>query len=94
MATAMANACFVKDGAIVQAMAQIVDPYTDIRGVPVTVKVGHLKKNRVIRAMNKALNKAEHYIETGLIHGALISVDKALVLSRNFNARIAPLESV
>lgn len=93
-ATAIANTCFVKDDVIVQAMAQTVDPYTDIRGVPVTVKVGHLKKNRLNEAMNKALNKAEHYIEMGLIHGALISVDKALVLTRNFNTRIAPLELV
>jgi hypothetical protein len=93
-ATAIANACFVRDDAIVQAMAQTIDPYTDIPGVPVTVKVGHLKTNRITQAMEKALNKAEHYIELGLIQGALISMDKDLVLTRNFNTQIAPLESV
>jgi len=93
-ATAIANACFVRDDAIVQAMAQTVDPYTDISGVPVTVKVGHLKPGTITQAMEKALNKAEHYIELGLIQGALIAVDKDLVLTHNFNTRIGPLTSV
>jgi len=35
-ATSVANACFAKDDTIVQAMAQEVDPHTDIRGwVPI-----------------------------------------------------------
>lgn len=93
-ATSIANACFVKDDAIVQVMAQEVDPYTDIRDIPVTVRVGRLKKNSLARAMNEALNKAEHYIEMGIIQGALVSVGNELVSTHEFNTRIGPLESV
>ncbi|WP_300460169.1 hypothetical protein [Desulfobacula sp.] len=92
-ATAIANACFARDEAIVQAMAQTIDPYTDISGIPVTVKVGHLKTSTITQAMTTALTKAEHYIKMGLIKGALISVGKTLVLTHDFNIRIAPLIS-
>jgi ApbE superfamily uncharacterized protein (UPF0280 family) len=91
-ATAIANACFVQDDSIVQVMAQDVDPLTDIRGILVTVKLGQLKKDCIAKAMNKALKRAEHYIETGIIQGALIAVGKNLALTHQFNSRIAPLE--
>ena len=93
-ATAIANACFVRDDAIAQVMAQEIDPHTDIRGVPVTVKVGQLKKSCVTQAMNTALNKAEKYIEMGIIQGALIAVGNELVITHQFNDRIAPLKSL
>ncbi len=93
-ATAIANACFARDDAIVQVLAQDIDPYTDIRDVPVTVKVGQLKKSCITLAMKSALNKAEYYIEMGIIRGALISVDNELALTHEFNTKIAPLKSV
>ncbi len=93
-ATSIANACFVQDNSIVQVMAQEVDPLTDIRGILVTVKVGQLKKDCITQAMNKALKKAEHYIETGIIQGALIAVGKYFALTHKFSTRIAPLKSI
>ncbi len=93
-ATAIANACFVKDDAIVQVMAQKIDPLTDIRGIPVTVKVGQLKKTSVIQAMEKAMKKAEQYIGMGIIQGALVAVGDEFLSTHGFNERIAPLKSV
>ena len=44
-ATSIANACFARDDSIVQVMAQKIDPLTDIKAVPVTVKIGQLTKS-------------------------------------------------
>jgi ApbE superfamily uncharacterized protein (UPF0280 family) len=93
-ATSIANACFVKDDAIVQVLAQNLDPYTDIRGIPVTVKVGKLKKTSILQAMNKALSRAEQLFETGIILGAVIAVENELSITPEFDTRIGILQSV
>jgi len=93
-ATSVANACFAMDDSIVQAIAEKVDPHTDIRGIPVTVKIGKLKKSCISEAMNKALNKAEQYVEMGIIQGALIAVENEFLLTDRFDARISRLQSV
>ncbi len=93
-ATAIANACFVKDDAIIQVIAQEIDPLTDIRDIPVTVKVGQLRKTSVIQAMNKAIKKAEQYIGMGIIQGAFIAVGNEFLSTHGFNKRIAPLKSI
>ena len=92
-ATSIANACFVKDDAIVQVLAQKLDPYTDIRGIPVTVKVGKLNKNSVLQAMNKALSRAEQLFEIGIILGALIALENELLLTHKFDTKIGQLQS-
>ena len=93
-ATSIANACFARDDAIVQVLAQEVDPHTDIRGLPVTVKIGKLKKSCISQAMDKALNKAEQYVEMGIIQGALIAVENELLLTKMFDEKISRLQSV
>ena len=93
-ATSIANSCFVKDNLIVQINAEKLDFNTDIKGVPVTFKVGKLKKSSVKYAMNNALKKAEKYIKMKIIYGALIALDNELVLTSKFNTKVAPLESV
>ena len=93
-ATSIANACFAKDDAIVQVLAQKVDPHTDIRGIPVTVKIGELKKSRISQAMHNALNKAEQYVEMGIIQGALIAVENDFLSTDMFDFRVSRLHSV
>ena len=93
-ATSIANACFVRDDAIVQAPAQMVDPHTDIPGVLVTIKVGKLKKGNVLQAMKKALIRAEQYSEAGIIKGALIAVENEFLVTHEFNSKVAQLHSV
>jgi len=93
-ATSIANACFVRDDAIVQVPAQTIDPHTDIPGVLVTIKVRKLKKASILQAMNKALIKAEKYIETNIIKGALIAVENEFLITHGFNKKIARLQSL
>jgi uncharacterized protein len=93
-ATAIANACFVKDDAIVQTMAQKIDPHTDIKDIFVTAEVGKLKKSCILQAMSRSLNKAEHYVAMGIIQGALIALEDKLWTTQGFDVRIAPLETV
>lgn len=83
-ATALANACFAEDENIVQVPAEKVDPNTDIPGVPVTVRVGALKPDTVIRSLKSSLTRAEGYVKQGLIHGALIAAGGRAVRTRCF----------
>ena len=71
-ATAIANACFVEDENIRQLPAELIDPNTDISGVPVTVKVGQLSRAQLLAAFDKALHRAEDLVAGGVILGALI----------------------
>jgi ApbE superfamily uncharacterized protein (UPF0280 family) len=93
-ATSIANACFASDDSIVQVMARKVDPNTDIRETLVTIKTGKLKKSCISKALNRALNKAEQYVEKGIIQGTFIAVEDEFLLTHGFHAKIAPLESL
>ncbi len=70
--TAIANACFVEDENIQQLPAELIDPNTDLSGVPVTVKVGQLSRAQLLAAFDKALHRAEDLVARGVILGALI----------------------
>ena len=70
--TAIANACFVEDENIQQLPAELIDPNTDLSGVPVTVKVGQLSRAQLLAAFDKALQRAEELVARGVILGALI----------------------
>lgn len=73
-ATAIANATFVEDKEIVQRPAEEVDPYTDIPGIPVTVKVGPLSEAKETLALDRAIRRAEALITRGVILGAFVGV--------------------
>jgi hypothetical protein len=70
--TAIANACFVENENIQQIPAELIDPHTDLSGVPVTVKVGQLPRAKLLAAFDKALQRAEDLVARGVILGALI----------------------
>jgi ApbE superfamily uncharacterized protein (UPF0280 family) len=93
-ATAIANACFVQDPAVVQAPAQTLDPLTDIKGIPVTVSVGPLPAEKIALALDRARIKAEDYVNKGIIQGAVIAAGRQLVLTREFSCQVGSLESV
>ncbi len=71
-ATAIANACNVDDPAIVRIPAEILDPNTDLPGVPVTVRVGNLPNLRWEEAVSKALDKANALCANQKILGAIV----------------------
>jgi ApbE superfamily uncharacterized protein (UPF0280 family) len=71
--TAIANACFAENENIQQIPAELIDPNTDISGIPVTVKVGRISRAQLLAAFDRALHRAEELVVRGVILGALIS---------------------
>ena len=87
-ATAVANASFVEDDQVVQQYAEEVDPQTDIRGLPVTVKVGRITPEKGRIAVSKAMGRAEELVGRGVILGALIAVGGQIGMTSFFRDRL------
>lgn len=87
-ATAVANACFVEDARVTQRAADLIDPATDIPGVPVTQEVGSLDDERKSIALNRALEKAQRLIERSIIFGAFVAVDGTIRMTDFFRERL------
>ena len=83
-ATSIANACFVEDAQVIQAMADEIDPDTDIPGLPVTVRVGALSEEKKSEALAGALNRAETLIQKDVIFGAFVAVQGEYAMTRFF----------
>ncbi|MFP3928228.1 MAG: hypothetical protein ACLFUP_04925 [Desulfobacteraceae bacterium] len=83
-ATSIANATHVDDEEIVQLPAEEVDPYTDIPGVPVTVRMGELPGEKVDLALNRARKRAEQLVEARVIFGALVAVQGEVTMTDFF----------
>ena len=92
-ATAIANACFVKDANIIQVPAERIAPDTDLRGIPVTVAVGSLSTAKINTALQNALCKAENLTQKGMIHGALVVAKGKIVVTADLTKKIAALEA-
>ncbi len=73
-ATILGNATYVKDKRIRRAPAKTLRADTDIPELPVTVSVEPLPGEIVAKALNQAKRLALQYIKSGVIHGALITV--------------------
>ena len=89
-ATAIANACFVKDSSIIQIPAEQLDPRTDLRGVNVTTEVGALSPDKKIEAVKMALTKADAFCRQEPIVGALIALEDVFVMTESVRELIAP----
>jgi ApbE superfamily uncharacterized protein (UPF0280 family) len=86
--TAIANACFVENENIQQIPAELLDPSTDLSGVPVTVRVGQLSRAQLLAAFDKALQRAEDLVARGVIIGALISQDNLFSMTSSLKTFI------
>jgi ApbE superfamily uncharacterized protein (UPF0280 family) len=73
-ATAVANASFLEDAQVSRRPAEELDPYTDIPGLDITVKVGPLMEEEKSRAVSKAIRKAEDLMRREVILGAFVAV--------------------
>lgn len=73
-ATAVANASFVEDHQVIRRPAEKMDPYTDIPGLPVTVKAGPLSETKRSLALGQAIHRAEALISRNVILGAFVAV--------------------
>jgi len=80
-ATAIANACFVEDDSVEQKMAEEIDENTDIPGIPVTIKVGPLIREKKKKALSRALDKANSLIAKKLILGAYVALGGESVMT-------------
>ena len=72
-ATAVANASYIADSGLVRKPAEEVDPYTDIAGLDVTVRVGPLTEKTKQQAIDQSLRRAEDLIENRIILGAFVA---------------------
>jgi ApbE superfamily uncharacterized protein (UPF0280 family) len=73
-ATAIANACFVKDDRIIQLPAEKIDPTSDLKDILVTIEVGPLSSEKILAAINSARQKADDFSQKGIIDGAFIAL--------------------
>ena len=73
-ATAIANACYCYDPAIVQCKAEEIDYDTDIPGLSVTKSIGTLSEKSAAIAASSGEKRAEQLIHKGMIFGAVIFV--------------------
>lgn len=89
-ATAIANACFVKDSSIAQIPAEQMDYNTDLKGIHVTVDVGPLSTGKKIQAVKTALSKANALCGQGCIVGALIALKEVFVMTESVRELISP----
>ena len=84
--TAIANACFVSDPNIQQVLAEQIDPFSDLSGKAVTVRVGKLAQAKRKIAQMRALQRAEDLVACGHIVGALICQDKRFAMTSSLCA--------
>jgi ApbE superfamily uncharacterized protein (UPF0280 family) len=87
-ATAVANASHVEDPEVVRRPAEEVDPYTDIAGLPVTVRAGLLREEKKTEALTRAMGRAQELIEKNVILGAFVAVKGTYEMTKFFRDRL------
>lgn len=87
-ATAIANASFIEDEHVIQRPAEEIDPDTDIPGIPVTVRVGPLSKEKKSRALSRAMEKTAELVRKQIILGAFVVVDGEFSMTDFFRERL------
>ena len=87
-ATAVANASFLVDEQVLRRPAEELDPYTDIPGLDVTVKVGPLPEETKSSAVSKAIRRAEELVRREVILGAFVAVQGMHDMTKYFRDRL------
>jgi uncharacterized protein len=87
-ATAVANATFLEDEQVLRRPAEALDPYTDIPGLDITVKVGHLSEEKKSRAVARAMWKAEDLVRREVILGAFVAVQGKVEMTNYVRDRL------
>jgi len=87
-ATAVANASYVEDSAVVQAPAEAIDPRTDITGLCVTTGVGPLPEEKKNQAVNQAIRRAEKLIDNNIVLGAFVACQGRTAMTRFIAERL------
>ena len=92
-ATAVANACFVEDKAILQLPAENMDPHSDLAGIRVTTEVKPLSSESIRMAVESARHKAEHLCQKGLIIGAFIALGGVCTMTDGMKKFAMPVQN-
>jgi hypothetical protein len=87
-ATAVANASYREDPAVIRAAAEALDPHTDIPGLAVTRRVGDLPEETLRRALAQSLRRAEELVERNIIYGAFVAVRGRMAATRFIEDRM------
>jgi len=87
-ATAVANASFLEDEQVWRRAAEALDPYTDIPGLDVTVKVGPLPEKKKSMALSTAIARAENLVRREVIFGAFVAVQGMVDMTTYFRDRL------
>lgn len=87
-ATAVANACYAESPLVIQKAAELIDPETDIPGIPVTLEVGSLDEEDKLAALESALNMASGLIERGVVSGAFVAVGEHIGMTGFFQEHL------
>lgn len=93
-ATAVANHCRVESSAVKMVLAETLDPDTDIPGLMVTDSVGELSQTEVQAALFSAIQCAGKLVSQGMILGAAVSLGGRMVLTPEFESKIASLDPI
>ncbi|MGD8291751.1 MAG: hypothetical protein PVF37_08590 [Desulfobacterales bacterium] len=91
-ATAVANACFVEDEAIIQSPAEQIDPGTDLLGLCVTTEVGSLIPEKALIALDAGRRKAEYLAKKDIIVGAFIAIENSNMISEGMRPYISAVK--
>jgi ApbE superfamily uncharacterized protein (UPF0280 family) len=89
-ATAIANACSVEDDGIVQLPAEKIDPNSDLAGIHVTIQVAPLSSAKIRSATDNARHKADDLSQKGVISGAFIALENAIVITDGMQPYVSP----
>jgi hypothetical protein len=92
-ATAIANACFVKDDRIIQVPAEKIDPNSDLTGIYVTTEVGPLSSEKIRSAINGAREKADDLSQKGIIVGAFIALGSVYTMTDGMKRYAMPAQN-
>ncbi len=87
-ATAVANASYIADSAVVRKPAEAIDPHTDIAGLDVTVRVDPLAEKSKELAIDQALRRAEQLIDSRIILGAFVECQGRTAMTRFMAERV------
>lgn len=79
--TAIANACWAEDEAILRVPARDLSPNTDIPDVPVTLQVGNLQPQTWKAAGQRGFARADQLVADSILSGAAIFIGDELLLS-------------
>ena len=88
-ATAVANASYIEDEQVIQRPAHEIDPYTDIPGLRVTIKVGLLSEEKRALALTQSIQRAEELIKRKVILGAFVAVQGKIAMTTFFEELLA-----